>query len=73
MAGQTRFNHVVPISRSGCLAVGVLLQRRPGFRVGLPGRGSPTYAVVFRDEVYIHLSSKNPPGFEPGGGERSWR
>lgn len=69
MAGQTRFNHIGPhfavgdVSRSVSFYKDVL-----DFGLDYLDGDPPRYAVVFRDEVYIHLSSKNPPGFEPGGG-----
>ena len=69
MAGQTRFNHIAPhfavrdVPRAVSFYKNVL-----GFGVDYLDGDPVRYAVVFRDEVYIHLSARNPPGFDPGGG-----
>jgi predicted enzyme related to lactoylglutathione lyase len=69
MAGQTRFNHIGPqfavqdVSRAMSFYRNVL-----GFELDYIDGDPVRYAVVFRDEVYIHLSLSNAPGFDPGGG-----
>jgi predicted enzyme related to lactoylglutathione lyase len=69
MANQTSFNHVAPhfavrdVSRAKSFYQTVL-----GFGLDYINGEPPQYAVVFRDEVYIHLSLSKDPGFTPGGG-----
>ena len=69
MPEQTRFNHIGPqfavrdVSRAVFFYKNVL-----GFGLDYLDGDPARYAVVFRDEVYIHLSLSNHPGFNPGGG-----
>ncbi|MDH4196378.1 MAG: VOC family protein [Candidatus Aminicenantes bacterium] len=69
MTGQSRFNHAGPhfavreVSRAMSFYQNVL-----GFGLDYIDGDPVRYAVVFRDEVYIHLSLSNDPGFNPGGG-----
>ena len=69
MDNKISFNHVGPhfavrdVSRAKSFYQSVL-----GFGLDYLAGEPPQYAVVFRDEVYIHLSLSNDPGFTPGGG-----
>jgi predicted enzyme related to lactoylglutathione lyase len=69
MGKQTTFDHVGPhfavrdVSRATSFYERVL-----GFGLEYIDGEPPEYAVVFRDEVYIHLSLSNHPSFNPGGG-----
>jgi catechol 2,3-dioxygenase-like lactoylglutathione lyase family enzyme len=69
MAGQSRFNHVGPhfavrdVSRAKSFYQSAL-----GFGLDYIHGDPAEYAVVFRDEVYIHLSLSNHPSFTPGAG-----
>jgi catechol 2,3-dioxygenase-like lactoylglutathione lyase family enzyme len=69
MAEQASFDHVGPhfavrdVSRAKSFYESVL-----GFGLEYIDGDPPHYAVVFRDEVYIHLSLPSHPGFNPGGG-----
>ena len=69
MAGQPRFNHVAPhfavrdVSKAVSFYQNVL-----DFGLDYIDGDPVRYAVVFRDEVYVHLSLSNHPGFDPGGG-----
>jgi predicted enzyme related to lactoylglutathione lyase len=69
MKSGVRFNHMGP--QFAVEDVGTAV----GFYAAVLGFGldyldgePPDYAVVFRDEVYIHLSHPEPPAFIPGGG-----
>ena len=69
MDNKTSFNHVAPhfavqdVSRAKSFYENVL-------RFGLEyiDGAPPHYAVVFRDEVYIHLSLSKDPSFNPSSG-----
>jgi len=69
MTLQSRFNHVGPhfavrdVSRAVSFYQNVL-----GFAPEYINGDPAQYAVVFRDEVYFHLSLPNQPGFAPGAG-----
>jgi len=69
MTEQSRFNHAGPhfavrdVSRAMSFYEGVL-----GFGLDYIHGDPAEYAVVFRDEVYIHLSLSNHPSFAPGAG-----
>lgn len=69
MTEQTRFDHVGPH-----FAVRDVLQAKSfyedvlGFRIEYIDGEPPQYVVVFRDDVYIHLSLSDDPNFHPGGG-----
>jgi len=69
MKRVVRFNHMGPQFAVGDVGKAV------GFYAAVLGFGldylegePPSYAVVFRDEVYIHLSHPELPAFIPGGG-----
>ena len=64
-----RFNHMGPqfaVEDVG-QAVGFYAAAL-GFSLDYLDGDPPQYAVVFRDEVYIHLSKSRSPDFMPGGG-----
>ena len=69
MANQISFNHVGPhfavrdMGRAKSFYQTVL-----GFGLDYLNGEPPQYAVVFRDEVYIHLSLSKDPEFTPGSG-----
>jgi catechol 2,3-dioxygenase-like lactoylglutathione lyase family enzyme len=69
MNGRPRFNHIGPqfavrdVSRAASFYRNVL-----GFGLDYLDGDPVRYAVVFRDEVYIHLSLSDHTGFQPGGG-----
>lgn len=69
MTEQSRFNHVGPhfavrdVSRAMSFYESTL-----GFGLDYVHGDPVQYAVVFRDEVYIHLSLSNHPSFTPGAG-----
>lgn len=69
MTKQSRFNHVGPhfavrdVSRAMSFYESAL-----GFGLDYIHGDPAEYAVVFRDEVYIHLSLSNDPSFTPGAG-----
>ena len=69
MKKGVRFNHMGPqfavddVGQSVGFYAAVL-----GFGLDYLDGEPPHYAVVFRDEVYIHLSQPEPPLFTPGAG-----
>jgi predicted enzyme related to lactoylglutathione lyase len=69
MGSETRFNHMAAqfavddVSRAIGFYAAAL-----GFELDYLDGDPIRYAVVFRDEVYIHLSRAQPPEFVPGGG-----
>ena len=69
MSTNVRFNHVGPQFAVDDVqqAVGFYAAAL-GFKLDYLDGEPPHYAVVFRDEVYIHLSLSNDPGFNPGCG-----
>lgn len=69
MKSGVRFNHVGPQFAVEDVegAVGFYATAL-GFEVDYLDGEPPRYAVVFSDEVYIHLSLPQPPDFMPGGG-----
>jgi hypothetical protein len=69
MADGTRFNHVAPHMAVEDVAAGVrFFIDVLGFETDY-GDGEPLrYAVVRRDEVYVHLSRPTPDGWPPGPG-----
>ena len=69
MSTNVRFNHVGPQFAVDDVqqAVGFYAAAL-GFKLDYLDGEPPHYAVVFRDEVYIHLSLSNDPGFNPGSG-----
>jgi predicted enzyme related to lactoylglutathione lyase len=69
MKNGVRFNHIGPQ-----FAVDDV-EKAVGFYAAALGFGldyldgePPHYAVVFRDEVYIHLTQPEPKGVQPGAG-----
>ncbi len=69
MAEQPRFNHVGPQFAVRDVSQAMSFYRNVlGFGLDYVDGDPVRYAVVFRDEVYIHLSLSNCPGFVPGGG-----
>jgi predicted enzyme related to lactoylglutathione lyase len=69
MKNGVRFNHIGPQ-----FAVDDV-EKAVGFYAAALGFGldyldgePPHYAVVFRDEVYIHLTQPEPQGVQPGAG-----
>lgn len=69
MKNGVRFNHVGPqfAVEDVDQAVGFYAAAL-GFKLDYLDGEPARYAVVFSDEVYIHLSQAQPPGFMPGGG-----
>jgi catechol 2,3-dioxygenase-like lactoylglutathione lyase family enzyme len=69
MKNGVRFNHVGPqfavedVEKAVGFYAAVL-----GFALDYLDGEPPHYAVVFRDEVYIHLSQSQQPDLKPGGG-----
>ena len=69
MGSRARFNHIGPqfsvdgVSKSVGFYAAVL-----GFGLDYLDGDPPHYAVVFRDEVYIHLSDPGSHGVQPGAG-----
>ena len=69
MNNRVRFNHIGPqfavddVSKSVGFYAAAL-----GFWLDYLYGEPPHYAVIFRDEVYIHLSHPQQLGMEPGGG-----
>jgi len=69
MNDGVRFNHVGPqfavenVEKAISFYAAVLV-----FGLDFLNGDPPHYAVVFRDDVYIHLSRPHPPNFVPGGG-----
>jgi catechol 2,3-dioxygenase-like lactoylglutathione lyase family enzyme len=69
MKNGARFNHIGPqfsvedVEKAVGFYAAVL-----GFGLDYLDGEPPHYAVVFRDEVYIHLSHPQPPDVKPGGG-----
>lgn len=69
MDEQMRFNHIGPhfavrdVPRAMSFYQAVL-----GFGVDYIAGDPPQYVVVFRDEVYLHLSLSDDPAFQPGSG-----
>jgi len=69
MKKGVRFNHIGPqflvddVSQSVGFYAAAL-----GFGLDYLDGEPPHYAVVFRDEVYIHLTQPEPPGVQPGAG-----
>lgn len=69
MNAGVRFNHMGPqfavddVKKSVGFYAAVL-----GFGLDYLDGEPPDYAVVFRDEVYIHLSHPEPPAFITGAG-----
>ena len=69
MSTNVRFNHVGPQFAVDDVqqAVGFYAAAL-GFKLDYLDGEPPHYAVVFRDEVYIHLSHPQPPAHESGQG-----
>jgi catechol 2,3-dioxygenase-like lactoylglutathione lyase family enzyme len=69
MNSQVRFTHVGPqfsvrdVSKAEAFYLDVL-----GFGLDYVDGDPATYAVVFRDDVYLHLSVPQDPEFPPGVG-----
>jgi catechol 2,3-dioxygenase-like lactoylglutathione lyase family enzyme len=69
MGEQTRFEHVGPhFAVRDVTRAKSFYERVLGFGLEYLDGEPPEYAVVFRDEVYIHLSVSNHRSFSPGGG-----
>jgi predicted enzyme related to lactoylglutathione lyase len=69
MSTTERFNHIGPqlAVDDVCTAVGFYAAAL-GFGLDFLDGDPPHYAVVYRDEVYLHLSLAQPPDFPRGGG-----
>jgi catechol 2,3-dioxygenase-like lactoylglutathione lyase family enzyme len=69
VSDEVRFNHVGPHFLVEDVAGAVAFYSSVlGFGVDHEGGAPPQYAVVFRDEVYIHLSRRGPLGYPAGPG-----
>ena len=69
MGDPLRFNHIGPQFAVNDVAQAVgFYSAVLGFGLDFLDGDPPVYAVVFHDEVYIHLSMSQPPDFVPGGG-----
>jgi catechol 2,3-dioxygenase-like lactoylglutathione lyase family enzyme len=66
---QPRFNHIGPQFAVRDVARAISFYGEAlGLTVDYVDGDPPEYAVVYRDEVYIHLSVSADPDFNPGGG-----
>jgi catechol 2,3-dioxygenase-like lactoylglutathione lyase family enzyme len=69
MTSEIRFNHVGPQFVAHDVAAAVAFYTEVlGFGVDYLNGEPPEYAVVCRDEVYIHLSREGHPAFASGPG-----
>jgi catechol 2,3-dioxygenase-like lactoylglutathione lyase family enzyme len=69
MNDGVRFNHVGPQFAVEDVEMAVSFYAAVlGFGLDFLDGDPPHYAVVFRGDVYIHLSRPQPPNFVPGGG-----
>ena len=66
---MTRFNHIGPTLAVRDVPAGIAFFAKVlDFGIDYLGGDPPEYAVVFRDEVYIHLSVPDEPVFPAGSG-----
>lgn len=69
MAESTRFDPIGPhFAVRDVLRAKSFYESVLGFGLEYVDGDPAHYVVVFRDEVYIHLSLSNDPTFPPGGG-----